>query len=61
MARRLKVAAQIVPMTESPVRTWFTRRDGPLPFQDYFVRHRCAPVITAVSFAGAAKRDRAPH
>jgi LPPG:FO 2-phospho-L-lactate transferase len=60
MARRLKVAVRIVPMTDSPVRTVVHTRDGPLPFQDYFVRHRCAPVVTAVSFAGIAEARPSP-
>ncbi len=55
MARRLRVNSRIVPMTDSPVRTVVHTADGPLPFQEYFVRHACAPVITAISFAGAAQ------
>jgi LPPG:FO 2-phospho-L-lactate transferase len=54
MAERLKVAARIVPMTDGTVRTMVYTREGPLSFQDYFVRHRCAPAVTAISFAGAA-------
>lgn len=60
MASRLKVAVRIVPMTDSPVRTVVHTRDGPLPFQDYFVRHRCAPVVTAVSFTGVAQARPSP-
>jgi len=61
MAARLDVAVRIVPITDSPVRTVVhTRDDGPLPFQDYFVRHRCAPVVTAISFAGAAEARPSP-
>jgi len=55
MARKLKVAAAILPMTDDPVRTVVHTRDGPLPFQEYFVRHRCQPVTTGVSFTGAAE------
>jgi LPPG:FO 2-phospho-L-lactate transferase len=55
MASRLGVAVLIVPITDSPVRTVVHTRDGPLPFQDYFVRHRWAPVVTAIAFAGAAE------
>lgn len=55
MARRLNVKARIVPMTDSPVRTIVHTADGPLPFQDYFVRQACAPVVTAIAFAGAAQ------
>ena len=60
MASRLNVAVQIVPITDSPVRTVVHTRDGPLPFQDYFVKHRCAPVITAISFAGVAEARPSP-
>lgn len=60
MASRLKVAVKIAPMTDSPVRTVVHTRDGPLPFQDYFVRHRCAPVVTAVSFTGVAQARPSP-
>ena len=54
MARRLNVEARIVPMSDDPVRTIVHTRDGPMPFQHYFVRHACNPVVTGVSFAGAA-------
>lgn len=60
MARRLNVEARIVPMTDSPVRTVVHTADGPLPFQDYFVRHGCAPVVTAISFAGVAEARPSP-
>jgi LPPG:FO 2-phospho-L-lactate transferase len=61
MASRLGVAVRIVPITDDPVRTIVhTRRDGPLPFQDYFVRHRCAPVVTAIAFAGAREARPSP-
>ena len=60
MAERLNVGARIVPMTDRTVRTLIHTREGPLPFQDYFVRHRCAPVVTAISFAGAAEAGPTP-
>ncbi|MFH1605608.1 MAG: 2-phospho-L-lactate transferase [Pseudomonadota bacterium] len=60
MARRLKVKASILPMTEGPVRTVVHTPDGELAFQDYFVRYRCAPAVTAVSFAGAAQAQANP-
>lgn len=49
---RLGVAAQIVPMSDDPVRTIVETDDGPLPFQRYFVRERCRPRITGLRFAG---------
>jgi LPPG:FO 2-phospho-L-lactate transferase len=53
MARRLKVETRIVPMSDDPVRTMVHTQDGPIPFQHYFVRHACQPIVTGVSFAGA--------
>ncbi len=55
LARRLKVTAAIVPMTDDPVRTIVHTPEGPLPFQQYFVRHRCEPVIDRISFSGAGE------
>jgi LPPG:FO 2-phospho-L-lactate transferase len=55
MARRLNVTARIAPMTDDAVRTIVRTREGPMPFQHYFVRHACAPAVTAISFAGASE------
>jgi LPPG:FO 2-phospho-L-lactate transferase len=61
MASRLGVPVRILPMTDDPVRTIVhTRKEGPLPFQDYFVRHRCAPAVTEISFAGAKDARPSP-
>jgi LPPG:FO 2-phospho-L-lactate transferase len=51
----LGVSARILPMTDDPVRTRVRTRDGWLDFQDYFVRLRCAPVVTGIAFVGADK------
>jgi len=47
------VAHPIVPMCEQSVRTIVHTSDGALAFQDYFVRHRCAPTVRDFSYAGA--------
>ena len=60
MARRLNVATQIVPMTDGPVRTIVHTAAGALPFQEYFVRHACKPVVRGVSFEGAAEAKPNP-
>jgi LPPG:FO 2-phospho-L-lactate transferase len=60
MSRRLGVATAIVPMTDGPVRTHVHTRDAMLAFQDYFVRRRCAPEVTGVSFAGAQAARPSP-
>lgn len=54
VAQRLGITAGIIPMSDDPVRTRVHTPEGELAFQDYFVRLRCAPKVTALSFAGAA-------
>ena len=54
VAQRLAIQAAIIPMSDEPVRTRVHTSDGELAFQDYFVRLRCAPELTALSFQGAA-------
>ena len=52
---RLGVPAKIVPMTDQKVRTMVQTADGWLPFQDYFVRLRCAPPVRGFRFDGVAR------
>jgi LPPG:FO 2-phospho-L-lactate transferase len=51
--RRLGIAARLLPMSDSPVRTRLRTEEGWLDFQDYFVRLRCVPVVREIAFAGA--------
>ena len=53
-ARRLGIAARIVPMSDDPVRTRLDTSEGWLELQHYFVRRRCEPAVRAVEYAGAA-------
>ena len=57
VAERLRTAfgvrSQIQPASEDRVRTIVDTDMGTLPFQDYFVRHRCAPKVLAIRFEGA--------
>ncbi|MDH5171571.1 MAG: 2-phospho-L-lactate transferase [Gammaproteobacteria bacterium] len=52
LAARLGIASHIHPMTDDPVRTMVHTAGGDLPFQHYFVRDRCEPVVTGFSFDG---------
>ena len=60
LATRLGLEHAIIPMSDQPVRTWVDTEIGPLAFQPYFVRERCAPVAKAVRFEGAAAARPAP-
>jgi LPPG:FO 2-phospho-L-lactate transferase len=52
-AGKLGVSIAIAPMSDDPVATRVVTDEGELAFQDYFVRRRCAPKVSAVRFAGA--------
>ena len=52
IATALGVRHAIYPMTDAAVRTQVHTADGPLSFQHYFVRDRCAPAVTGFHFAG---------
>lgn len=60
IARRLGVAHAIAPMSDDAVRTLLDTDAGPLSFQHYFVRERCAPVVTGVRYAGAEHARPSP-
>ena len=61
MAKRLRITAAVVPMSDDPVSTVVHTNEGALPFQEYFVRRRCEPVLQHVEFQNAEQaRPSAP-
>lgn len=56
----LGVGARVLPMSDDPVRTIIHTMDGPLAFQHYFVRDKCAPKVTGFSFADSEQASPAP-
>ncbi|MBI5615054.1 MAG: 2-phospho-L-lactate transferase [Gammaproteobacteria bacterium] len=56
----LGVTHPIFPMSDAPVPTRVLTADGPLMFQHYFVRERCAPAVTGFEFHGAAAARLVP-
>ncbi|MGE0612696.1 MAG: 2-phospho-L-lactate transferase [Hyphomicrobiales bacterium] len=60
LSRRLGVKSAILPMSDDPVRTVIETAEDTLPFQEYFVRRRCEPVMTGVRYQGAAKARLQP-
>jgi LPPG:FO 2-phospho-L-lactate transferase len=57
----LGVIPVVLPMTDDPVRTHVECADGrTLAFQEYFVRERCAPEVTGISFEGIEESRPAP-
>ena len=59
-ARQFDIAARIVTMSDNPVWTLVETDEGTLPFQHYFVRRRCEPVVRAIRFAGAPDATPTP-
>ncbi|HUA53287.1 MAG TPA: 2-phospho-L-lactate transferase [Candidatus Sulfotelmatobacter sp.] len=51
---RLGIRQRVVPMSDQPVGTQVLSDQGWLPFQDYFVRLRCEPRVSAFRFDGVA-------
>ncbi|MGH9522260.1 MAG: 2-phospho-L-lactate transferase [Terriglobales bacterium] len=54
------VLARILPMSDDRVETRVLTNRGELSFQEYFVRERWQPEVTAVYFSGAANATPAP-
>jgi LPPG:FO 2-phospho-L-lactate transferase len=55
MAGSLGIKAQILPATDSRVRTKIETPDAVLDFQEFFVREHWKPEVRSVSYAGAAE------
>lgn len=53
LRRQMGIGANIIPMSDDPVRTRVRTEQGWLDFQDYFVRARCEPVVREIAFSGA--------
>jgi LPPG:FO 2-phospho-L-lactate transferase len=58
LAQRFGVTAHLLPMCDTPAPTIVVTDEGEMPFQEYFVKYRCRPVVRgfhygAVSGAGA--------
>ncbi len=53
ICRRLGVNHLVLPMSDQPVRTIVSTRDGRrLGFQEYFVKEQCRPEVTGFEFMG---------
>lgn len=61
LARRMGIAATILPMTDDEVRTEVRSDDGWLEFQEYFVHRHQAPEVREVRFRGAPEASATPE
>lgn len=59
-AGRWNIGVDVLPMSDDPVRTMIETDEGMLPFQHYFVKRRCQPVVRTIRFRHAAASSPAP-
>ena len=53
LCEKLDISTPVLPMTDSPVRTMLDTDHGQMAFQEYFVKHRCEPVVKEIWYQGA--------
>lgn len=53
LASHLNIEQALLPMTDQTVRTRLETDQGPLAFQEYFVRERWQPAVRSIRFEGA--------
>ncbi|MGH9734099.1 MAG: 2-phospho-L-lactate transferase [Candidatus Acidiferrales bacterium] len=58
--KALGVLAEILPMSDQPVRTMIETTSGRLNFQEYLVKLRAEPTVRAIGFDGAEMAQAAP-
>tara|TARA_R110002110_G_scaffold406421_1_gene626356 strand:- start:168145 stop:169113 length:969 start_codon:yes stop_codon:yes gene_type:complete len=54
LAHSFGLQLQVLPMSNDPVQTRVQTAQGDLPFQHYFVRDQCKPVVTGFNFEGVS-------
>jgi len=57
----LGIPSRILPVADEPIRTRVVTPDGTLDFQDYFVRLRQEPEVSAIDLAGVAAAAPTPE
>lgn len=60
LAGKLGVRQSVVPMSDQPVRTMVVIEKGEMPFQEYFVKNRCMPIINGFRYDGIKQASPSP-
>ncbi len=56
-----QITSQVLPMSDEPVSTYIVTAEGArMPFQEYFVKLACAPVVQGFEFRGSERTMPAP-
>jgi LPPG:FO 2-phospho-L-lactate transferase len=59
LSKRLGVESLILPMSDDPVHTLVDTDRGPLPFQEYFVKHQWQPEVRGLMYEGVGEAEPA--
>ena len=60
LRRRFSVRSTILPMSDQRIETRVTTPQGEISFQEFFVKQRWTPMVSAVRYQGAEKSQAAP-
>jgi LPPG:FO 2-phospho-L-lactate transferase len=60
LVRAFGLGQRLIPMSDQPVRTIVDTDQGPLPFQEYFVKERCRPKVRAFRYLNSERSPVAP-
>ena len=61
LVERLHVTSAVLPMCDEPAPTTVSTEIGELPFQEYFVKHRCAPRVRGFRYGAAGSATLSPE
>jgi len=61
LARKFKVPSEILPMCDEPAPTIVLTDQGEMPFQEYFVKHRCHPMVRGFRYGGGGTLGLTPE
>ena len=53
ICRSMGINHAIIPMTDGQVRTVLQTTEGSLKFQEYFVKRKCEPIVTDITYTGS--------
>jgi LPPG:FO 2-phospho-L-lactate transferase len=61
LARRFGVPSELLPMCDAPAPTTVLTEQGEMPFQEYFVKHQCRPVVSGFRYGAAGTCELSPE
>jgi LPPG:FO 2-phospho-L-lactate transferase len=61
LARKFEVPSEILPMCDEPAPTIVLTDQGEMPFQEYFVKYQCRPVVRGFRYGAGEARGLTPE